>query len=329
MSVRSVVMLSFHLFWFLRAQSQVDPHFSQFYSFPLSMNPGMTGAMEEDLRFTAVHRSQWGSMMVPYSTQGVSVEWKSRSDWQFGICFLNQEAGTGGYRYLNGYASIAYRGVRWGTNQLVVGLSAGQISRRFDPLKFQFGDQWSPITGYDPNVQTGDQLVRTSASTFDVGVGLFYWDGAADKKVRPFAGASLMHLGRPQDPFISSSVEQRMPYRMLGQAGLQWTLSDRFSLIPHLLYMRQGTAAEKMLAIAGTYSVGEDLRLMPSLAYRMGDAVVPGFGIGWRNWSFATSYDISVGVLGRVGPGGRSTEISLRYAPRIASKAGFLPCPRF
>lgn len=311
------------------ASTQVDPHFSQFYAFPLNMNPGMTGVMEEDLRFTAIHRSQWGSMMVPYSTQGVSVEWKNRSDWQFGLCFMNQEAGNGGYHYLNGYASVAYRGVKWGTHQLVVGLSAGQIARRFDPLKFQFGDQWSPITGYDPNVQTGDQLVRTSAATFDVGVGLFYWDLAGDKPVRPFAGVSVMHLSRPQDPFISSSLAQRMPYRYLAQGGFQWTMSERVSLIPHLLYMRQGTASEKMLALSANYSIGEDLRLMPSLAFRMGDAIVPGFGLGWRNWSFATSYDLSVGDVGRVGPGGRSMELSLRFAPRMAHKADFLPCPRF
>ena len=329
MNLYSFLLVLGSMFLSCVSTAQVDPHFSQFYAFPLSMNPGMTGAMEEDLRFTAVNRSQWGSMMVPYSTQGVSVEWKTRSDWQFGLCFMNQEAGNGGYHYLNGYASVAYSGVRWGTHQVVVGLSAGQIARRFDPLKFQFGDQWSPITGYDPNVQTGDQLVRTSASTFDVGVGLFYWDAAADKSIRPFAGGSVMHLGRPQDPFISSSVEQRLPYRFLGQAGFQWTISDRVSLIPNLLYMQQGTATEKMLAVTANYSVGEDLRLMPSIAFRLGDALVPGMGLGWRNWSFAASYDLSMGDMGRVGPGGRSMELSLRFAPRIAARTGFLPCPRF
>ncbi|MFM7671205.1 MAG: PorP/SprF family type IX secretion system membrane protein [Bacteroidota bacterium] len=311
------------------ATAQVDPHFSQFYSFPLSMNPGMTGVMEEDLRLTAIHRSQWGSIMVPFSTQGVSVEWKAKKDWQFGLCLLNQEAGDGGYHYLNGYASLAYRGVRWGSNQLVVGLTAGQISRRFDPLKFQFGDQWSPITGYDPNVQTGDVLARTSAATLDVGMGLFYWDDGAVRSVRPFGGASILHLTRPQDPFISSSVTQRLPYLLLVQAGFSWQAGEQFSLTPHLLYMRQGSATEKMVVVAGNYWVGEDLRLMPSLGLRLGDAVVPGFGLGWRNWSFASSYDLSTGSLGLVGPGGRSVEFSLRFASRIAKQGDFLPCPRF
>lgn len=325
-------LIAFCFSWMIQGvvlMSQVDPHFSQFYAFPMSMNPGMTGAMESDLRFTAIHRSQWGSVMVPFSTQGVSLEWKARKDWQFGLCFLNQEAGNAGYHYLNGYASIAYRGVRWGTQQVVIGLSAGQISRRFDPLKFQFGDQWSPITGFDPNVQTGDLLTKTSASVMDVGVGMMYWDEGTGKKIRPFAGASWMHLSKPQDPFISSSVAQRMPYRILALAGFHWQVNDLFGLSPHILFMKQGSATEKMLALAGNYALGQDLSLLPSVAFRVGDAVAPGMGLSWRNWSFAGSYDFSVGSLGRVGPGGRSMELSIRYAPRIPSKAGFLPCPRF
>lgn len=308
---------------------QVDPHFSQFYAFPLSMNPGMTGVLDGDLRLTAIHRSQWGSVLVPYQAQGASVEWKTRKDWQFGVCFLNQQAGDAGYHYLNGYASVAYRGVKWGASQLVIGLSAGQISRRFDPLKFQFGDQWNPISGYDPSAVTGDQWTKTSATSFDAGLGIVYWNGSTEIRAHPFGGVSWMHLGRPQDPFISSSVAQRMPYRLLAQGGVQWQVSDRFSLTPNFLLMKQGSAWERMMAFAGAYSVGEELALLPSLAYRLGDAVVPGFGLNWKNWTLAATYDLSMGELGRVGPGGESTEISLRYAPRIAQKAGFLPCPRF
>ena len=309
--------------------AQVDPHFSQFYAFPMSLNPGMTGVMESELRFTAIHRSQWGAVLLPYSTQGASVEWKTRADWQFGVCLLNQQAGDAGYHYLNGYASIAYSGVKWGSNRLVIGLSAGQISRRFDPLKFQFGDQWSPITGYDPNVGTGDLITRTSATTLDAGLGLMYWDGSTEKRARPFGGVSWMHLGRPQDPFISSSVAQRMPYRLLAQAGVQWQVSDVFSITPNLLVMKQGTALERMLAVSGSYWVGEELSLIPSLSYRMGDAVVPGIGLSWKDWAMAATYDLSVGDLGLVGPGGKSLEVSIRFAPRVAPKAGFLPCPRF
>lgn len=310
-------------------RAQVDPHFSQFYAFPMNMNPGMTGAMESDLRFTAIHRSQWGSVMVPFSTQGASIEWRSQANWQFGVCMLNQQAGDAGYHYLNGYTSIAYSGVKWGEHRLSIGLSVGQISRRFDPLKFQFGDQWNPITGYDPNALTGDQLTKTSATSLDAGLGILYWNGNSEKRARAFGGFSWMHLGRPQDPFISSSVSQRMPYRMLVQGGVQWQASDLLSLTPNLLVMKQGSAWERMLAVSAAYSVGEELALLPSLAYRFGDAIVPGFGLNWNNWTLASTYDLSLGEMSRVGPGGKSLEISLRYTPRLAQKAGFLPCPRF
>jgi hypothetical protein len=49
----------------LRAQ---DIHFSQFYVSPLLQNPANAGYFNCNYRFTAIYRSQWNSITVPYKT---------------------------------------------------------------------------------------------------------------------------------------------------------------------------------------------------------------------------------------------------------------------
>ena len=44
-----------------------DPHFSQFYLSPLQLNPALTGVMNEDIRASLLHRSQWRTVSAPFS----------------------------------------------------------------------------------------------------------------------------------------------------------------------------------------------------------------------------------------------------------------------
>ncbi|MFN5345360.1 MAG: type IX secretion system membrane protein PorP/SprF, partial [Bacteroidota bacterium] len=50
--------------------AQTDPHFSQFYAYPLGINPGLAGVNEGDFRANAVFRKQWSQVMTPNLTKG-------------------------------------------------------------------------------------------------------------------------------------------------------------------------------------------------------------------------------------------------------------------
>jgi hypothetical protein len=41
------------------ARAQVDPHFSQYYIQPMTMNPAFTGAFDGDYRISGIWRSQY------------------------------------------------------------------------------------------------------------------------------------------------------------------------------------------------------------------------------------------------------------------------------
>lgn len=313
--------------------AQVDPHFSQFYANPMWLNPGMTGVMDGGERITAIYRNQWSAVMTPFTTTGVSADINTTKNINLGANILSQSAGDAGYQYINAGFSVAYSGVRFGKDnmqQVTIGLQAGMLSRRFDPAKFQFGDQWNAVTGYDPGVISPDQLSKTSATVFDAGVGISYFDGDPDKKVSLYGGLGAFHLTRPQDPFISSSVKQYLPVRSVVHGGARISLGEHLSLTPNLLYMRQGEAREWMIGFFGQMRANGSTDLLWGANIRPGDALSPYLGVAFQQFMLGASYDVTVSDLGKAVPGTNSLEVSLTWIGRKSGKPlRYLSCPRF
>src|SRR5436190_15515671 len=55
----------------LKAQ---DPHFSQFFASPLTLNPAFTGKFSGSWRLSANHRDQWPSIPKAYVTSTASID---------------------------------------------------------------------------------------------------------------------------------------------------------------------------------------------------------------------------------------------------------------
>lgn len=314
----------------ITAMAQVDAHFSQYYAHPLSLNPAMTGAFRGSIRATAIYRSQWGSITNPFATSGISVDVVTDKNLNIGASVLHQTAGDAGYRYINASFSLAYSGVRFGADgnqQLIVAMQAGFLSRRFDASKFQFGDQWNPVTGFDPFTPSADFLNKTSGSSFDAGAGIAWLDRTEDKNVNPFAGFSVTHLTKPQDPFIAGS-RAFLPMRFAFHGGAQIVVSDNATVTPNVLYMRQGTADEKMIGAAASLAVNEATDLLFGVNYRLQDAIAPFAGVRYENFTLGVSYDNNLSNLGKIAGSTNSFEISLSFtAPKSDYKG--IPCPKF
>ena len=56
-------------------------------------------------------------------------------------------------------------------------------------------------------------------------------------------GLSFFHLNKPNDPIISnqSVALNTIPLRYTVHGGVSFNLSERISIVPHVLYMQQGT----------------------------------------------------------------------------------------
>ena len=51
-----------------------DPHFSQFFSSPMTLNPAFTGKFNGQVRAAANYRNQWPTINRAYETGTVSID---------------------------------------------------------------------------------------------------------------------------------------------------------------------------------------------------------------------------------------------------------------
>ncbi len=313
--------------------AQVDPHFSQYYAYPIYLNPAFTGVIDGDYRATAIYKNQWLSVGKPYSTSGLSLDMTTVSGLNIGVNIFHQAAGDGGYRYLQASFSAAYQGLHFdadGYQRIIFGLQIGLINRRFDPAKLRFGDQWRPYIRPGDNLSpTNEVFQETSASSFDAAAGIAYEDDRPDRMVNVYGGFSMNHLTQPTDPFIATGTKRKLPYRYTYYGGARIKVRDDVSVTPHFIYMRQGNAEERALGLFVQKKTSrEDVDLLGGVSYRYKDALIPYAGIKFRKVQFGLSYDATTSSLGRSVFFTNSFELSVTIIGRRAEgKRHYFECP--
>ena len=313
--------------------AQVDPHFSQYYMHPSWLNPALTGAFDGNVRVTGIYRNQWNNISSGFKTPGVSADFATEKNVNFGVSVLNQKAGDGGYSYTTAYGSLAYTGLRFGVNgtqRIVLGMQAGLVDRRFDANKLTFGDQWNPITGYNAGSVSLDRLNATSSSVFDAGLGALYYDGRADRKANVYLGVSASHVTQPKDKFTGDS-DAKLPIRYNVHGGVRINVNENFSITPNALYSRQGSASETVVGAYGQFRVAESTDFMLGANYRVKDAVAPYVGLMYNNLIIGCSYDVNTSDLGKMAKNSNAFEVSITFIGKKKGKTnvdGNFVCPR-
>ena len=315
-----------------KTNAQVDPHFSQYYAYPLYLNPAFTGVIDGDYRATAIYKNQWLSLGKPYSTAGISLDMTTFSGLNIGLNVFQQTAGDGGYRYTQGSVSVSYQGLHFdedGYQRVIFGLQAGFINRRFDISKLRFGDQWAPGLRGNPTIQTGEVFSKMSASAADNAAGIAYCDDRPDKKTNIYAGFSMCHLTQPEDPFLVSGEKRKLPYRYTWHGGVKINLENGTSITPHFIYMRQGNAEERTFGFyAEKPTSREDVKLLGGISYRYKDAFIPYAGLKLKKVQFGFSYDANSSTLGRSVAFTNSFELSITViGKRSEEKRHYFECP--
>ena len=320
---------------FQSSVAQTDPHFTQNYTFPMYVNPALAGSADGEYRASAMFRNQWGSISNPYRTFGLSFDTRTSKNVGLGFNAMNQSAGDGGFNYFTASASYAYTGVRFGKDfnqHIVMALQGGIISRRVDRSKFKWGEQWNPITGYQATNATTETFSKTASLVPDIGAGILYFDARPEKKTNYFGGFSVYHLNRPKDPIVTNKNTgfNRIPVRYSMHAGLSFNLSERNSIVPHVLYLRQGTASEAMIGVYGQINVNGETDFMVGGYYRVNDAVAPYVGIDYKNFVIGLSYDANAAKLRSLTKNVNSFELSLSYIKRSGTKSiiDYIRCAR-
>ncbi|HEY4966258.1 MAG TPA: PorP/SprF family type IX secretion system membrane protein [Puia sp.] len=317
--------------WVKDLDAQVDPHFSQYYIQPMTMNPAFTGAFDGDYRISGIWRSQYGNTL---NTKGISAEKTTEINANFGFNLINQASNDGAYSFTNGYLTFAYTGVRFGKNAdhyLVMAMQLGFISRKFDINKMQFGSQWVSGVGYDASGNSGETFLKPQVTSFDAGAGIAYYDATPNQTASFFGGISAYHITQPVNPFLTDQNQSKLNVRYSAQAGVRINASDQLTIVPTAIYMKQGDAQERMGGVYFQAYANENTDVMFGAYYRISDAITPFAGFYYKGLTFGVSYDVDASAKSAAGSKGNSLEISISYVGKRKSNTG-VPrfwCPRF
>lgn len=333
---RKIVLLFTTLVFFLTTEMKSqDIHFSQFYNSPLTLNPSLTGKVNGTYRIAANYRDQWFNVTSgssPYVTPAASFDMPfmigNNDAVGVGIQFFNDRNSGGRMTDLTILGSVAYHKGLGENHSISLGVQGGYAQKRLDSEQLQWPSQFSG-TEFDPDLM-GETLEDNSIGKFDFNAGLS-WHGRFSERLHAYAGFSTFHIHEPSETFFDDS-DATLPRRYLAHGGMDIGLSERWALLPSVVWMLQAEASQLNLGTAVGYAASEDVTLYLGGYYRLEDAAIAYLGIDFRNFRFGFSYDFTTSSLNQVSGLTGSFELSLMYIgqviplPEVQSS---LFCPRF
>lgn len=246
---RGLFILPF-LLCFINLEAQ-DPHFSQFFASPLTLNPAQTGNFNGIMRVATNYRNQWPSLGKAYTTSTVSADgsfFKNRlsesNQLSGGILLLTDQSGNGILKENHLGLSIAYtKGLdEDGRNSLTIGFQGSYSRLAFDFEKARFEDQLS-TSGF--TLPTAEILLGQDIgkSFLDLHAGILY-QGSIGDNGGYYLGGSIYHLSRPNVGLNSSAYKMGQRFNVQGGGylpiGKLSTLHFQHSVSAPAQYQRMG-----------------------------------------------------------------------------------------
>lgn len=299
-----------------------DPHFSQFYASPLTLNPALTGRFDGTFRLAANYRNQWPTINNAFTTGTASIDMPIMANsipefdtWGVGIIGLSDQSGNKILR--NNYVGIstAYsKGLdEDGFHQLSVGFQGVYASKRLDVSLADFEDELTSLgfTGVTSEVFSNQQV---NINYFDLNAGILY-TGSTDGYNNFYVGVSMYHINKPLESFIGGNYY--LQPRMTFQGGGYTPFGTNKTLHGSFIHQRQAGASETVLGGAVSMNMnGEEERpteVYAGLWYRWNDAVIPYIGLEVANFRVGFTYDVNMSTLRTASNSRGGAEISLIY----------------
>lgn len=313
-----------------------DPHFSQFFASPLTLNPAFTGKFDGSWRLAANHRDQWPSIPKAYVTTSASFDFpilKSKIPegdvFGVGLSGVSDASANNQLKLNYGSVSLSYHKAldEDGYNTIGAGFQGTYSSMNLDISKLTFADM---LTQNGFTGTTADVLNNgNNQSYFDVNAGLLF-SGSTNGENNYYIGASMYHINRPKVSFKDKSWY--LSGRVTVHAGGTFFLSDVVSLSTSVIHQVQNKASETTLGGAFGLNANNDNE-NPTNVYlgswmRVNDAIIPYIGLEFAGLRIGATYDVNISSL-KAATGNRGgSEISIIYIKRPIESKG-IPCPRF
>jgi len=335
------IFLTLLLMCCLSVVNAQDPHFSQFFASPLTLNPAFTGKFDGNMRVAGNYRNQWPTINRAFQTSSISVDFpilKNVIDEydRFGLGIMGYtDKGADGavsFNYLS-LATAYHKALdEDGYKQLGLGFQATYSDMLINTSKLTFEDQLS-INGTfsNPTQETFGNL-NLKSNYFDVNAGLLFTSSTTDRN-NMYAGVSLYHINRPHQNFINGPVYLLNP-RATFHAGGYFPTGDISTLHISALYSTQAGATETLVGGAMQFSATDintsdnPVSVYAGAWLRLKDAFIPYVGLEWGSMRVGATYDINTSDLKAASQSRGGFELSLIYIAKTPGSKG-LPCPKF
>lgn len=306
--------------WINRTSGQ-DPHFSQYFASPLTLNPAMTGYIDGDYRVSGNFRQQWFSLGAPFVTTTLSFDTKlmqtrirENDALAAGIMALYDESLSGGFVSVNIAASGAYHKAldAEGVHNIGAGFQVTYAYRGLNYASLDFASQFNG-SGFNTQLPSYENFSTLRKNYMDLNAGLLY--DYVTENTEVYVGGAVYHLMRPNTSFLRNQT-YRLPMRFTGHAGARFRSEQNGNeLFLSGSYMQQAGASDISAGLAYGINLKEETRVYAGCWYRYADAIAPYVGLGYKRFSVGVSYDIINSSLRKVNPRNSSFELSANITP--------------
>ncbi len=314
-----------------------DPHFSQFFASPLTLNPAFTGKFSGSWRLAANHRDQWPSIPKAYVTTSASIDFpilKSKipdSDvFGVGLSGLTDASANGILKLNYGSVSMSYHKAldENGYSTIGAGFQGTYSSLLLDQSKLTFETM---LTQNGFTNEGGREVLQNgnNQSYLDINAGLLY-SGSTNGENNFYLGASMYHINRPKVGFKDKNWY--LSGRISAHAGGSFPISDLLTVHASVIHQIQNKASETTLGAAIAANLTQDAE-KPSAIYigswvRLNDAIVPYLGLEFGGLRIGVSYDFNISNLKAATASRGGSEFSIIFIKRPTDYQG-IPCPKF
>ncbi len=188
-----------------------DPHFSQYFRSPLTLNPANTGGFEGSQRLATNFRNQWQGIGDPYVTGTVSFDTEIMKDklgngnrLAVGVLGLFDRTAGGGFNSSYLSASVGYHLYLNPdeTDKLSIGFQATLVNKRLDNTILSYANQFTN-GGFDLSLPSNETFARGVINYVDFNTGALYTHQSENGGF--YIGTALYHILRPTESFLGSN----------------------------------------------------------------------------------------------------------------------------
>jgi type IX secretion system PorP/SprF family membrane protein len=318
----------------LKAQ---DPHFSQFFASPLTLNPAFTGKFDGNLRIAGNYRNQWATISNAYKTTSISVDMpimQNRIDqndtWGVGAMAYSDQSANSAVKFNYFTLSTAFhKGLdEDGFHQIGAAFQGTYSNMLINVGSLKFEDQLT-TSGFTGVTSENFGNSTLESRYFDLNAGLLY-TGSSSIDNNFYVGVSMYHINRPKQNFTEGAYFLLNP-RTTIHAGGYFPVGENNTLHVSGLHSTQAKQNETLIGGTLQFNVGEQER--PTSFYagswiRLNDAIIPYIGLEYGDFRLGATYDVTISSLRPASQSRGGMELSLIYTKKPLESRG-LPCPKF